>query len=196
MKNLCLLFLFILFSNSTLQAQENVQFGAKGGVNFYNMTKYATMYPTDNNIHTGFHIGLLAEIFVANKFSMQPEVLYSNQGTKARFERDTPPYGFEYAEWKFDYIQVPLLAKFYLIPALSIEVGPSINFLIKEEVSGMKTDWGSSFELGGAIGASYKIRDRFFGSARFIYGFTDAMKKEYELGVNNYGMQLGLGFML
>lgn len=191
MKNLCLLFLFILFSNPTLKAQEYLQFGAKGGGNFYNMSAKNS---TGNKMQTGFHIGLLLEIFVANKFSIQPEVLYSNKGTKEGFELDTPPYG--YPEWKFDYIQVPLLARFFLIPALSIEAGPSINFLIKEEINGIKTDLGSSFELGGAIGASYKISDSSFGSARFIYGFTDALKKEYEAVVNNYGMQLGLGFML
>ena len=186
-----LLFLLILFSNPNLKAQEYVQFGAKGGVNFYNMS---SKYETDNRLQTGFHLGLLAEIFVSNKFSIQPEVLYSNQGKKEGVELDHSPGG--YPEWKFDYIQAPLLAKFYIIPSLSLEIGPSFNFLVEQEISGIKTDWGSSFELGGAIGTSYKIRGGFFGSARFIYGFTDAVEKKYEREDYNYGLQIGLGYML
>lgn len=189
MKNPILIFLLIIFTVSTVKAQEYVYFGGKGGINLSNINSDNF---ADNNIRTGFHLGLLAEIPLGTRFSIQPEVLYATQGTEA----DEIMIGVSprTTEYKLDYIQVPVLAKVYLTESLSIEVGPSFNFLANEEIGGNETDFGSSFEFGGALGASYKFRGGFFGSARYIYGFTDALDT-FDSEYNNSGFQLGVGFM-
>jgi len=191
MKNLLLIFSLIIFTGSTITAQEYVYFGAKGGVNLSNMNSDNF---ADNSIRTGFHLGLLAEFPLGNRFSLQPEILYSTQGTEAEvILLGSSPRQTEY---KLDYIQVPVLVKIFLIKSLSIEAGPSFNFLVNEKIDGEETDFGSSFEFGGALGASYKFRGGFFGSARYIYGFTDAFDREnYDDNINNNGFQLGVGFM-
>jgi hypothetical protein len=131
MKKSILLVAIALFGFTSMSAQEYVMFGAKGGLNFTNMTSDGF---DDNNSRTGFHLGLLAEIPLTERFSVQPEVLYSTQGTEARRLGVT-------GEYQLDYIQVPVIAKFYLIEGLALEVGPSFNFLVNEEVSvGEKLD--------------------------------------------------------
>lgn len=189
MKNLILTFSLILFTVSTVKAQEYVVFGAKGGINLFNMSSDNF---SDTSLQTGLHIGLLAEIPLLNRFSLQPEILYSTQGTEA--DVIMIGSGPRLTKYTLDYIQVPVLAKMYLTESLSIEAGPSFNFLVNEKTDGEETDFGSSFELGAALGASYKFRGGFFGSARYIYGFTDALDT-FTTKYNNHGFQIGIGFM-
>ena len=195
-KSVLIAVLAVFGLTSTASAQELVYFGVKGGINFSNMTSDGF---EDENSRTGFHLGLLSEIPVGDRFSIQPEVLYSTQGTEAFSNR----YG--QGEYKLDYIHVPVLAKVYLIDGLSLEVGPSFNFLVEEEyelIAGegfavIDTEVGSTFEFGGALGATYKFNNGFFTSARYTRGFTDAFDSDNwdEDAVNNNGIQLGVGFM-
>ncbi len=191
MRNLILIFAFIIFTGSTLKAQEFVHFGAKGGLNLSQLDSDSF---TETNSRTGFHLGLLAEIPLGNRFSIQPEVIYSTQGS----EVEEIIFGdiINQAEYNLDYIQVPILAKIYLTEYLSIEAGPSFNFLVNEKINGEEVDFGSNFEFSGALGATYKFKGGFFGSARYMYGFTDAFDREnFNIKVNNSGFQLGIGFM-
>ncbi|NJW55182.1 porin family protein, partial [Salinimicrobium oceani] len=120
MRNLILIFTLIIFTGTTVKAQEFVYFGAKGGLNLTNMNSDSF---SETNSRTGFHLGLLAEIPLGNRFSLQPEVLYSTQGTEA----DVIMLGGGpiQTEYNLDYVQVPVLAKIYLTESLSIEAGPS-----------------------------------------------------------------------
>ncbi len=45
-----------------------------------NFAKLSGFY--DTNMKTGFHVGVVAEIKFNEKFSIQPEVVYSAQGVK------------------------------------------------------------------------------------------------------------------
>lgn len=195
MKKSILLVAIALLGFTTMSAQEYVMFGAKGGVNFTNMTSDGF---DDNNSRTGFHLGLLAEIPLSERFSVQPEVLYSTQGTEAT---RTVMGNSVTGEYQLDYIQVPVMAKFYLLEGLALEVGPSFNFLVNEEVdvagTTANTDLGSGFEFGGALGASYNFRGGFFLSGRYTQGFTDAFDSDNwdSDAVNNNGFQVGVGFM-
>jgi opacity protein-like surface antigen len=189
MRNLILIFSLFIFTGSTIKAQEFVNFGAKAGVNLSNLSSDNF---TETSMRTGFHLGLLAEIPITNKFSVQPELLYSTQGTEA--DEITLGGSPTKAEYKMDYLQVPVLAKIYLTETISIEAGPSFNFLIREEIRDRKSDFGSNFEFGGALGVSYEIIDGFFGTARYMYGFTDAVDA-FTTKYNNSGFQLGVGFM-
>lgn len=199
MKKSILVLVMMVFGTSIATAQEFVQFGAKGGVNFTNMTSDGF---DDNSSRTGFHLGLLAEVPVSERFSIQPEVLYSTQGTEADAEFMGSTYSGEY---NLDYIQVPVLAKIYLFRGLSLEAGPSFNFLVDEEVNvdtpagegSTDTDYGSTFEFGGAVGLSFNFTDQFFASARYTQGFTDAFDSDNwdDDAVKNNGFQLGVGFM-
>jgi opacity protein-like surface antigen len=188
MRSLILILYFFTFTGSTIKAQEFVYFGAKGGIN---LTDLSSDNFAKTSFRTGFHLGLLAEVPLSNKISIQPEVLYSTQGTEAdviTFE------GNLNIDYNLDYFQVPVLAKIYLTESLSIEAGPSFNFLLKEEIGGRKTEYGSSFEFGGALGVSYAISDGFFVTTRYFYGFTNALDA-YSTTFNNSGFQLGIGFM-
>lgn len=184
----------ILGFGTSMNAQEYWNFGIKGGVNFSNMSSDGF---DDNNSRTGFHLGLLAEIPVSDRFSVQPEALYSTQGTEANG-------AFGEGEYQIDYVQVPVIAKFYLVDGLALEAGPSFNFKVEEEYdlengifdSETDTDYASSFEFGGALGASYKFNNGFFLGARYTMGFSNVYDSDDFDGdsIKNNGIQAGIGF--
>ncbi len=195
MKKTFLLVAIAIFGLGTsANAQEYWNFGIKGGANFTNMSSDGF---EDTNSRTGFHVGLLAEIPVSDRFSVQPEVLYSTQGTEADGWLGD-------GEYQIDYVQVPLIAKFYVVDGLAIEAGPSFNFKVEEEYDvedgpvnfESDSDYASSFEFGGGLGLSYKFNNGFFLNGRYTQGFTNVYDSDDfdDDAVKNNGIQVGLGF--
>jgi len=211
MKKALLIISLTILTSTAVQSQEKVQFGVKGGVNFMNMTS-DFLYDKVNK--TGFQLGGLAEIPFGNRFSLQPEILYSTHGAKGKVAMlfvpypgapAPPPY---YEEYKLGYIQVPILAKIYFFKNFSFELGPSFNFLTSDKKISTHTDssgnysrsdssgFAENFEFSGVVGVSYKLKAGIFGSARYVNGFTAAIDRDpYFEDVKNTGFQLGVGFM-
>ncbi len=183
-----------MFSIITLYAQKKTSFGIKGGINFSNVS---SEHFAENDVKTGFHFGIVTEFPFSNTFSIQPELLYSSQGTKAKqISLGSGPTSIEY---HFDYVQIPVLAKIYTIKNLSFEIGPSFNFLVKSEEktsASTNTDFGSDFELSGVLGVSYKMNNGLFGSLRYGNGFTKASNREnFDDDLKNRIFQLGIGYL-
>ena len=99
MKKLFVMAVLLIAGSSSMSAQ-GIDFGVKAGANFAKLDGDGI----DGDNLTSFHVGALLEVNVFENFSVQPEVLYSSQGTKIEDE-----------DIKLDYLSVPVLAKFYLI---------------------------------------------------------------------------------
>ncbi|MEP5340430.1 MAG: outer membrane beta-barrel protein [Algibacter sp.] len=65
-----------MFGLAHVNAQD-VEFGVKGGLNFATITGDNT---TSDQIVTAFNFGTMVEIKISEKFSLQPELMYSGQG--------------------------------------------------------------------------------------------------------------------
>ena len=198
MKKSVLVIAMMIMSTTFISAQEYIYFGVKGGVNFssFNGDGYDDFVNPEER--TSFHLGLLAEIPVSDRFSIQPEVLYSAQGYDiASID------GGDDIEYQLDYINVPVLAKVYLFNRFSLEAGPQIGFLVHEEVDSNPTGDGGDFNLnndqfkkvdfGVGIGASYKISN-FFISGRYTLGLTDIYDID-GVDAKNSVIQAGVGLM-
>ena len=118
MKKLVLVvFLFVGYANA-----QTVQFGAKAGVNFATIGGDGT---EEVKSLTGLHVGLVSEIFLGENFSLQPEVLYSTQGAMNEDTETLDGVTYSYKnELKLDYINVPIMVKYYITPGLNLQVGP------------------------------------------------------------------------
>ena len=125
MKKLILCAAIAAFGLSNVNAQE-VKFGAKAGVNFANLSGDDA---DDLDSRTSFHIGGVVNIGISEKFAVQPELVYSSQGAKGNFE------GVD-VDYNFDYINVPVLAKFTVAEGFSIEAGPQVGFLMSAKLKG------------------------------------------------------------
>ncbi|HEA29945.1 MAG TPA: PorT family protein [Leeuwenhoekiella sp.] len=199
MKKGFLMIALIVFGATAAQAQQDWGFGIKGGVNFANITGNDF---GDADGRTSFYAGLVGELpIVDNLFSIQPEVMYSGQGYDlARIDQDNVFDTDDNVEYQLDYINVPILAKIYLVEGLSVQAGPSFNFKVNEEIDSAPTadngdvdlDSAKDFEVGGAVGLEYKLNNGLFIQGRYNYGFTDIIDQG---DVHNSVFQAGVGFM-
>uniref|UniRef100_UPI00374D65C7 porin family protein n=1 Tax=Flavobacterium sp. TaxID=239 RepID=UPI00374D65C7 len=117
-----------VFAFSFANAQE-VKFGAKAGLN---MSSLKSSGFGDTKSLVGFHIGGLAEIKLNDKMSIQPELLYSQEGGKYEFTDNIFGTVLIYnQEIKLSKINIPVSFKYYVIERLSIEAGPQFDFILK-----------------------------------------------------------------
>lgn len=188
------------FGIASLSAQSNsgeIELGVRGGVNFAKIITSDDLGSPDSR--TNFYAGLVAELPLQERFSLQGEVFYSGQG----FERSIPLIGDQKIEYKnhADYIQVPILAKFYLVEGLSIAAGPQFGFKVKEKVSyspladvgTIETDNLKTFDFQGTAGLEYKFDNGLFVQGRYSYGFSDLIK-DFDLHTSVFSAGLGYIF--
>ena len=154
------------FANAQKTKQdEGIKIGIKGGLNVSNLMGDVK----DVAIRTSIHAGLVAEIIVNDKFSIQPELLYSGQGAS-----DTSTGG---GRIKLDYITLPVLGKFPIAKNLSLETGPQIGFLVsgkeKTNDSNETIPNTKTIDFGLNAGLNYELNNGVFFQARYNLGLTD-----------------------
>lgn len=193
---------------------QTVDLGLKGGVNFANIGAESDF---DFEGKTGFHAGVVTEISFSERFSLQPEFMFSTQG--ARMELSGNELGIPYSlesTINLEYIDIPILAKYYVIDGLSLEIGPQVGFILKGEQEynieiGGDSDSGTEdiknqlkttiFGLAGGLG--YKINDGLFLNGRYILGLSNIQKEDEsfdednlkDISLKNYVLQFSLGYM-
>ena len=168
----------------TISAQ-NVTFGAKAGLNFASMVGDAA---EGLDGRTSFHIGATAEFEISESFSIQPELLYSGQGYTAD----------EDVTGKVDYINLPVMAKFYVADGFSVEAGPQIGFLAsaKADAGGESVDIKDSLkstDFALNIGAGYKVDSGLNFGLRYSMGLTDVPDSDTD-GFKHSVLQLSVGY--
>ena len=195
MKKLIIITAIALFGFVPMKAQD-INFGAKAGVNFASITGDET---DDLDMRTSLHLGIVAEIVISETFSFQPELLYSAQGAKESGD------GWE-ETLKLDYFNLPLMAKFYVGEGFSLEAGPQIGFLLSA-----KYDWeedGESgtedikddvkgIDFGVNLGVGYKTESGLNFGARYNLGLSDINDTddvEGDFSIKNSVIQAYVGF--
>lgn len=180
MKKLVCVLVVALITTVGVQAQ-NVAFGAKAGLNFASLSGDDV---EELGTVTSFHLGLIAEIMVTEKFAVQPEILYSGQGASEDDYTLT-----------LDYITVPVMAKFFVAPGLSLEAGPQIAFNVRSEHEfdgeSEEVEDIESIDFGGGIGLGYEFAQRIFVQARYVMGFTNVLEN---VDAKNNVLQLSVGY--
>lgn len=173
-----------------------ISFGAKAGVNFAKLTGDIA----NAKSRTSFVFGAMAEIPITEKFSFQPELLYSSQGAKGE---ETDFDGTYKEELKFDYLNLPLMAKYYVAENFSLEVGPQIGFLLsaKEEYdypdeSGSEDvkDSLESIDFVLNFGLGYKLDNGLNFGARYNLGLSNIAKGPDAGKVRNGLFQITVGY--
>src|SRR5690554_2287798 len=163
MKKIILSLFALAAMGLSANAQQVVKFGPKAGVNFANLSGDDI---EDSKMKTSFHVGAFAEIFFTDKFAIQPEVLFSAQGAEEK-EGD--------GKWNLDYINIPIMAKYYVIDGLAVEAGPYVGFNMNSELESEGVtmdvkDGTKSVDFGLGLGANYNLDNGFFIGARYNLG--------------------------
>ena len=198
MKKLCIVAVIAIFSFASVNAQ-NVRFGAKAGVNLAAINGDET---DDFDMRTSFHVGAVVEIPISDKFSVQPELLYSSQGAESELSE------YEITgklKFKLDYLNIPIMMKYYVIEGLSLEAGPQIGILLdanaeievgdESEEQDMKDEMkGIDFGLNAGVG--YQLENGLNFSARYNFGLANINDTEEadDFKLHNGVIQFSVGF--
>ncbi len=171
MKKLFLLAIAI-FSFSIVSNAQDVKFGFKGGLNLSTINGDDISDQADGR--TGYHIGAVVQLSIAETFAIQPELLYSAQGLD---------------NLDIDYLNLPVLAKFKFAKVFSVEAGPQFGFVVNDSSNILEPE---SFDLSGAVGAGVEI-SKFFGQIRYNFGFTDVIENADS---KNASFQISVGYYI
>ncbi|UUF14635.1 MULTISPECIES: porin family protein [Flavobacterium] len=185
MKKILLAAVLFVATTATIQAQF-VQIGVKAGVNFANQTGGSDFegISVDKEGITSYHAGLVAELKLLEKFSIQPELLYTTQGAT---------YKNAFSEFKNEmgYIAIPVMAKIYMTKSLSLELGPQASFLVSNKKEFDAAD-PNTFDFSLNAGLGLKVVGGLFVQARYGIGLTEVSK---EADFKNSVFQLSAGYM-
>ena len=188
----------------TITHAQDVKFGVKGGVNFSSINGDEA---ESFDGRTSLHFGGVAEIMVSEKFAVQPELLYSAQGADYEENDFTGTV-------KLDYINVPVLAKFFVADGFSVEVGPQLGFLLsaKDEYDDLVgggsgeediKDEAKGIDFAAALGLGYQTEGGLNFGARYNVGLskindfddTDPEFDSSDISWKNGVIQVFVGFM-
>jgi hypothetical protein len=149
-------------------AAQGLAFGVKCGMNF---SRTVGIPEGDIRVLPATHSGVFIEYRTREWFGIQTEVVCSRQGTIY----DIPSFRFIIYQ---DYINVPVLAKYYVQDNLSVDIGPQFGFRVKD---GVRETTGSlqvetpvkdlDFSIG--MGLSFTVFGYFDLTARYNFGLTD-----------------------
>jgi len=158
----------------------DVIFGAKAGLNFATVTGNVS----DTSILVGIHFGSMAEVSINEHIAIQPEVLFSIQGSSWSKKGDT----------QLNYLLLPIIGKYYLVKNLSFEAGPHLGVLISAKDGGENVKKQiSSTDIGFNIGAGYKLYNKINFGIRYSIGLTN-INNNGNSKINNTVLQLSIGY--
>lgn len=211
------IFAFVLFSNSI---NSQTYFGFKVGFNGSDIVG-------DNQIQglkPAMHVGAVAEIQISDLFSIQPELLYSIQGSQHTIDPNLvidneyviinsqyvslPIKDYEdenAADIKLKnnnhYITLPIMIKYFINDFISIDVGPQISYLMFAQISNGSKEWTDAkdsyndIDYGVNLGASYEMDNGMNINIRYNYNFANVYKSDYfDYKANNTNFQISLGY--
>lgn len=199
MKKMKLLIITVALSFFTANVMAQAQFavGIKAGPNFASIDTKANAGENYKN-RTGFHGGAFALIKLS-KVGIQPEVLFSQQGSKVKFNTQE-------LDRNYSYLNVPIMVKLYTIAGINIQAGPQFGFVMnaeKEEldVNGRITKEKVKDELKGSdlslgLGLGWDLPFGLTVDARYNLGLSKINDKEAGQDAKNQVWQFSLGYKL
>jgi len=152
MKRLFFTLLTVLMVSSSFG--QGIDVGIKAGANF------ATLTDLDNSsTRTGLLIGGFVTLKFSKKIALQGDILYSQQGAD-----------FDVSEIKLDYLNFPIVLKYYLVKRLNIQAGPQFGSVINDNLNDIGFE---SFDVSGVVGVGLDLPLGLRVTGRYNFGLTD-----------------------
>jgi len=169
MKNLCVVAVMAIFSFIGVNAQ-GTDFGATAGFISGN-EKFKSGGESLSASESGFYVGIIAEIDVTEEFKIQPELLYAKVG-------------------EISFLQLPIIAKYYVSEKFNLLAGPQITYTLENEVG----DDVTKLNLGLGLGLGYDFTEKLFVQSRYAFQLNDYYTGNEDLSSKIGFLNIGLGY--
>lgn len=199
-----------LFAQKMTYDAGKTTLGVRGGVNFVNITgKDNAGKKLDNNIRTGFHVGLNAEVPLGSGTYLQPGVLYSQKG--ANYQNENRHLKLTYIEVPVNLVYKPVLGAGRML----LGFGPYVGFGLggkQEATNGTETDVEftktydagiakpqvKGIDYGGNLLAGYEFRNNVSFQVNAQLGLANLMPEgtpgNTNVKENNTGFGVSVGY--
>ena len=192
-------------------ATENFHFSLKAGANVANQNGF-----DDSKRLNGFNFGLVSSVKINDKWYFEPEFLpLSPRGVRGAPVLETgnptidPALTNQHSTKRtINYIDIPIMVRYYVSQKISIAGGPYVSFLSSAEDEFKTTDLGdvllstdiksklNSIDYGACIEISYSLWEARKGKginvyARYSHGLADVYKADYAGSHQNSVWQFG-----
>ena len=154
MKNSVFAIVFI-FAFSAIGISQT-DFGVKGGVNLTFFNENQEDFGEQASAEVGYFGGLFVDFTVDERFHIQPEILYKGVG-------------------EFQFINVPIYAKYYVADNVSLLVGPSMNYFFDFLTN--------KFKVRADISAAYDVSEIIDVNLKYSLGLEELSPNVLFLGV-------------
>lgn len=173
---------------ATVAAQtDKVKIGVKAGLNISSLTSNENELESTDK--TGFTAGIMADISLAKNFSIQPEVVFSQQGMKFSYSDLDVKNSHYNSTIGLNYLNIPILLKYFIVKGLSVQVGPQIGILLKasnkyqDNFLGYEnhetfnlSDYANGFDTSVNFGLGYQFKNKFYADLRYNISYSDIFK--------------------
>jgi Outer membrane protein beta-barrel domain len=181
-------------------ASAQVQFsvGLKGGPNFSKLN--VEQSPAENfKNRAGFHGGAFMLVKIS-KIGIQPEVLFSRQGSKFSLSGSN-------LSSNFDYVNIPVMIKLYTVAGINLQLGPQIGFLASAGGKAISNtgngtaitnskDLYKKSDLSAAFGVGWDLPFGLMLEGRYNLGLSKIQDNPDLDATKNQVIQVSLGYKL
>lgn len=187
MKKIIITSFFLLATMYTF-AQAQLAIGIKAGPNFAKLDGSSPQGTFENR--TGYHFGAFGLIKLT-KIGIQPEILFSQQGSKIK--TNTGDF-----DANFSYINIPVIVKLYTIAGINLQAGPQFGFLSRAEIEDQNVkDAVKSSDVSLALGAGWDLPFGLTLDARYNLGLSKIDDNDPNLSkIKNQVWQVSVGYKL
>lgn len=189
MKKSMLLICTLFLGVAVMAQSQKVKLGLKAGLNLANFNFDESELKLSNK--TGFTAGFMVEIPMAKNFSLQPELLYSEQGSKTSFSDKDVTNSHYKSTITLNYLNIPVMLKYYVLQGLSVQAGPQIGILLKannkyqdnflgyenHESFDLK-DYSKGIDTSINFGLGYQFKDKIYTDVRYNISYSSVFKEE------------------
>jgi len=166
--------LITLFSFTFINAQVEIKPGIKGGLNIAGLSNLDQYGGTQSEKIKSFHIGATLSFKFAKFYTLQPEILYSKQGSDYKVLGTSNTYTTE-----LNYLSIPINNKFYIGGSgINFQIAPVIDILLSHK--NVESPQGVDIAVAGAIG--YDIGNGVIVSIGYKQGLTDLLGRNVDTG--------------
>jgi hypothetical protein len=190
------MFLLIIATSAVIFASAQIQFGVKANYNLASVMHSGAGTSGDTySGKSGFSGGVLALMPISGSLYLQPEIVYSGQGTNVSNSGES-------GSLNFNYLNIPVLAKYQSSSGFFGETGPQVGFVLSSNVKTQGVtvdfkDYTQSVDFSWAFGVGYKLQDMGLGfDIRYNLGLTNMVKNTEDVSYKNSVFQFGVFYLL
>ena len=194
MKSYILSLALVAISLNVANAQ-SFHAGIKFGTNINKLSGQ----PFKNQFTYGYHAGIFTEIPISKKWTIQPEVVFSevNKDTSNKFSQVYNLNAARVSNIKLSYLTVPLILNYNVNNLVSLQAGPQFGILLDQHKdllqNGKAAFKQGDFSMVGGVQVKLSSLRLY---ARYVVGLNNLNDIDNQDKWKNQSVQVGIGLSI